>query len=134
MKNEFSEAWKSSSQPRKQRKYRYNAPLHVRKKFVNVHLSKELRKRYQTRNLQAKKGDKVTVLRGKFKKKTGKIEKIDLKESKIFIEGIHSTKRDGTKNLIPIQPSNIILTEILLDDKKRKAIIERKLKTKPTKK
>src|SRR3989338_176397 len=46
MKNKFSTKWKESKQPRKQRKYRANAPLHLRKKFVNVNLSKELRKKY----------------------------------------------------------------------------------------
>ena len=47
MKKKFSESWKSSKQVRKQRKYRYNAPLHIKQKFVNVHLAKELRKKYK---------------------------------------------------------------------------------------
>ncbi len=67
MKNKFSAKWKSSKQVRKQRKYRHNAPLHVKQKFVHVHLSKELKKKYQTRNLGLKKGDKVKVLRGQYR-------------------------------------------------------------------
>ena len=39
----------ASSQPRKQRKARYNASLHARGKFLNAPLSKELRQKYGTR-------------------------------------------------------------------------------------
>ena len=37
MKSIFSKSWVSSKQPRKQRKYRYNAPDHIKKKF-KVHM------------------------------------------------------------------------------------------------
>ncbi|MCL5675127.1 MAG: 60S ribosomal protein L26, partial [Candidatus Marsarchaeota archaeon] len=33
----------SSSKPRKQRWFRFNAPNHVRQKFASAHLSKELK-------------------------------------------------------------------------------------------
>ena len=42
MKKIFSKHWKSSKQPRKQRKYRAKAPLHIKRKLLNVNLSKEL--------------------------------------------------------------------------------------------
>ncbi|MCW1309534.1 MAG: 60S ribosomal protein L26, partial [Candidatus Nanoarchaeia archaeon] len=35
----WSKKWKSSKKPSKQRKYRYNAPLHIRRKFLSVNLS-----------------------------------------------------------------------------------------------
>ncbi|MDE1834655.1 MAG: 60S ribosomal protein L26, partial [Candidatus Micrarchaeota archaeon] len=34
-----------SSQPRKQRLFRANAPMHIRQNFVNVHISKDLAKK-----------------------------------------------------------------------------------------
>ena len=34
MKRKYSSSWKSSKQPRKQRKYRQNAPLHIKQKLV----------------------------------------------------------------------------------------------------
>ena len=49
MKKDFSKSWKSSRQPRKQRKYVFNAPLHIRHKLVSANLSKELRKKYGKR-------------------------------------------------------------------------------------
>src|SRR3989338_1833072 len=117
MEKKFSTAWKGSKQPKKQRKYRYNAPLHVKQKFIHAHLSKELRKKYKTRRLGLKKGDKVKVLRGQFKKHIGNVERIDLKKTKVYVSGIEITKKDGTKTTYPIAPSNLIITELELDDK-----------------
>ncbi|MBU0628315.1 MAG: 50S ribosomal protein L24 [Nanoarchaeota archaeon] len=126
MKKLFSTAWKSSSQKRKQRKYRHNAPLHIKQKFVHVHLSKELLKKYKKRNLGLKKGDKVTVVRGQFKKHQGTVDRIDLKKTRVYLTGIEITRKDGTKSTYPIHPSNLIITELSLDDKNRQKIIERK--------
>ena len=47
MKTEWSPGWKSSVQPRKQRKYRMNAPLHVKRKFMSAKLDKTLRERFR---------------------------------------------------------------------------------------
>ena len=45
MKKEFTTTWKESNQPRKQRKYLYNLPLHLRQKQMSATLDKELRKK-----------------------------------------------------------------------------------------
>ncbi len=119
MKKKFSTNWKKSKQPRKQRKYRHNAPLHIRGKFLNIHLSKELAKKHNLRRLRVRVGDKVKVARGKFKKKEGKVELVDLKKSKVVITGIEVSKKDGSKSRPLIQVSNLLITELNLDDKKR---------------
>lgn len=116
---EFSKNWKTSKKPKKQRKYRAKAPLHIKQKFVSVHLSKELRKKFQKRNLHVRKGDTVIVLRGQFRGKNGKVEKVDLKSSRVYITGMESTKKDGSKALYPFTPSNLMIKEIFADDKKR---------------
>ena len=121
MKKEFSKKWKASKQPRKQRKYLANAPLNLRKKLVSANLTKELRKKHEKRNIPLKKGDTVEIMRGKFKKQKGKIIKIDLKLSKVLIEGIQVKKQDGSKVGVKIQPSNLRIIELNLDDKKRSA-------------
>lgn len=112
MKKKFSTHWKGSKQPRKQRKYLANAPLHLRKKFVSINLSKELRKKEGKRNLPAKKGDKVKIFSGKFKGKTGKILEVNLKRSKIIVENIQAKKQDGSKANIKLQPSNLQIIEL----------------------
>lgn len=126
MKQKFSKTWNRSKQPRKQRKYRYNAPLSTKSKFMGSHLSKELREKYNKRSIVIRKGDSVKVLRGQFKKKTGKVDRVDIKKTKVYINGIDITKKDGTKALYPINPSNIMITALNLDDKKRKKSLERK--------
>jgi len=126
MKNKFSTNLKKSKQPRKQRRYRYNAPLHIKQKFIHVHLSKELKQKYKKKNIGLKKGDKVKILRGQFKGRTGSIDKIDLKNSKTIITGVEISKKDGSKIHYPIAVSNLIVTELNVEDKKRKKILERK--------
>ena len=126
MKKRFSNSWKSSKKPRKQRKYRANAPLHIRGRFLNVNLSKDLRKKYGKRSIRVRKGDKVRIMRGSFKKKEGGIERVDTKKSRVYISKIESEKKEGSKALIPIQPSNLMILELNLDDKKRKEKLERK--------
>ena len=127
MKKKFSTKWKSSKQPRKQRKYLANAPLHIRKKFVSVNLSKELRKENGKRNLPVKKGDLVKIMRGKFKGKRGKILEVKLKLSKVTVEGIQVKKQDNSKVNIKLQPSNLQIVELNLEDEKR---LKRKAKIK----
>lgn len=122
----FSKSWVKSKKVKKQRKYRYNAPLNIKHKFLSTHLSKDLIKKYKKRNIPLRKGDKIKIIRGQFKKKEGKIEKVLLKKSKVYIENIQITKKDGSKAYLPINPSNIIITELNLTDKKRKQSLERK--------
>ena len=124
----FSTSWKRSTQPRRQRKYRYNAPLHVKQKLVHVHLSADLRKKYDTRNVQVRKGDKIKILRGKFSKKEGKVERVNLKRERVFVTGIEFIKKDGSKVYAPLSPSNLMIIELNLDDKKRKKKLEQKTK------
>ena len=126
MKKKFSTSWESSKKPRKQRKYRINAPLHIKGKFLNAVLSKELRKKYGKKSLRARKGDKVRIMRGSFKKKEGAIERVNTKKGVVYINKIEVEKKEGSKVPRPIQPSNIMILELNLDDKKRKEKLERK--------
>ncbi|MCH8945807.1 MAG: 50S ribosomal protein L24 [Nanoarchaeota archaeon] len=128
MKKKFSKNWKSSKQPRKQRKYLANAPLHIRKKFVSVNLSKELRKSQSRRNIPVKKGDTIKIMRGKFKGKEGKVTEVKLKISKVSVEGIQVKKQDNSKVNIRLQPSNLQIIKLNMEDKKR---FNRKLRTVP---
>jgi len=112
MKKKFSKHWKVSSQPRKKRKYVANAPLHIKRKFVHVNLSKDLRKKLGKRNISIKKDDKVKIKRGKFKGKEGKVLEVNLKKSKIIIEGIQVKKMDGSKANVKMQPSNLQIIEL----------------------
>ena len=133
VKTSFVKSWNKSTQPRKQRKYRYNAPLHLKRKFLHIHLLPALREKYGIRNVQVKKGDKAKVMRGKFAKKEGKVERVDLKNGKVYIVGIEMIKKEGTKLPISLTPSNLMIIDLDLSDKKRKEKIERNLKSEKAK-
>ena len=122
----WSKSWKSSVSPRKQRNYVSDAPLHVRRKLIVANLSKELRKKYNKRSVVLRKGDKVTVMRGSNKGKSGKIKEIEIRNLKVLVDGVDRVKKDGSKIDIRLQPSNLMVTELVLDDKKRKNMLERK--------
>ena len=126
MKKKFSLNWIGSKQPRKQRKYVKNAPLNILKNFIRANLSKELRQKLGKRNVGVRKGDAVKIVRGQFKGTLGKIEKVWLKRSKIYVDTVTLPKRDGSKRFYPLSPSNLQVTELVLEDKKRKKVLERK--------
>ncbi len=130
MEKKFSNAWISSKQPRKQRKYLANAPLHTKRKIISSNLSKELRKKYGKRATPLKKGDVVKIMRGKFKGKTGKVLSIKTKLQKIILEGIQIQKKDGSKVNFPLRHSNLQIIELNLEDKKRVEVLNRGLKKK----
>ena len=119
MKSRFSKKWKSSKQPRKKRKYLANAPLHIKRKFLGATLSKELRKKFGRRSIEVRKGDEVKIMRGKFKKRQGKVAVVDVKNTRISIEGINITKKDGTKVNVWFHPSNVMITSLNLEDPRR---------------
>jgi large subunit ribosomal protein L24 len=114
-----------SKKPRKQRKFLYKAPLHLRRKMISAHLSKELREQYKRRSLPLRKGDEVKVMRGEFKGTIGKVIKIDTKKYKVYVDTVKKKRSVGTEYLVPISPSNLMIVKLNLDDKYRLKILER---------
>jgi large subunit ribosomal protein L24 len=110
----------ASTQPRKQRKARYNAPIHVRGKYLHAPLSPELRKTYNHRRTRVVKGDTVKVLRGDFAGTSGLVDEVDGKSGMLFVHGVSSTKADGTEVPRPVNPSNVQITKLNLKDSMRK--------------
>jgi ribosomal protein uL24 len=94
---------------RKARKAFFKAPLHQRRKSLHVHLSKELREKLKKRTQLVKKGNRVKILVGKWKGVEGEVELVDLKSRKIYVKDITIKKTDGSKVLVPIDPSNVML-------------------------
>ena len=119
MKKKFSTKWKASKQPRKQRKYRHQATLHVLGRFLRAPLSKELAKKNGVKRARIVVGDKVKVMVGKFRGKEGKIEMIRLKKSKAVITGIEVSKKDGSKSRPLFHASNLMIIDLNLENKKR---------------
>jgi len=121
-------AFSNSIQPRKQRKARYNAPLHERQKLVHAHVSKEARAKAQTskRSTAVRAGDRVKVMRGSFSGKSGKVSEVDLASLKVYVEGMTVRKAKGREALVALEPSNLVIMELDVSDKRRKEALARK--------
>jgi large subunit ribosomal protein L24 len=108
-----------SKQPRKQRKARYTAPLHLRSGLLSAPLSSELRSEYKKRSIRVVKGDTVKVLRGESTGTEGVVEAVDTGRYRIIVEGVSIPKSDGTEMPRPIDPSNVQIVKLNLKDAKR---------------
>jgi ribosomal protein L24p/L26e, archaeal/eukaryotic len=108
-----------SSQPRKQRKARYDAPAHMRSKFLNAPLSDALKEKYSKKTLRVVKGDTVKITRGDHVGEEGVVDGVDTTNAKIIVHGVTSTKVDGTEVPRPIDASKVEITKLKLDDKRR---------------
>ena len=75
-----------------------------------------------------RKGDTVKIMRGQFKKKTGKVDRVDLQRLRVYTDVAFQMKRDGSKALYPLDPSNLQIMDLSLDDKRRRAALERNIR------
>lgn len=108
-------------------------PLHLKHKLFNAKLSKELREKYGVKRLPVRVGDVVKIIRGDFAGHEGKVVDIDLRRTRIFIEGVQMKKADGTPVYRPIHPSKVIIVKLDVSDKYRLKIVERRKKVQVTK-
>ncbi|WOF15507.1 50S ribosomal protein L24 [Methanoplanus sp. FWC-SCC4] len=116
----------ASSQPRKQRKARYNAPAHMRGKFLNASLSKELKEKYGKCSFRVVEGDTVKVLRGDFKGEEAVVDSVNTEAGTVLVHGVSVTKVDGTEVPRPVYASNVQIVKLNLNDKLREGRLEGK--------
>ena len=112
--------------PRKQRKRLYQAPAHIRHKLMTAPLSPELLGQRGVKALPVRKGDTVRVMRGVHKGFDGKISRVDLANYRVYLEGLTREKVDGTTVFVGMHPSKVMIRNLNLNDKIRKAILERR--------
>ena len=121
----MKKAAEKSRQPRKQRKARYNAPLHTLHKFMSAPLSQELQGKYGKRSFPLRRGDTVRILRGDDKGKEGKVRSVNLKKEKLTVEGVVVARSDLSEVPRPVHPSNVMITKLELKDKLRESALQR---------
>lgn len=114
------------TRPYKNRLVRRTVPYHHKKAIFNCHLSKDLRNKYKVRTLPVRKDDQVSILRGKFAGLNKRVTTISFKKGKIQLEGVKTTKTDGTEIFHYIDPSNCIITSLGKLDEGRKKILTRR--------
>src|SRR3990170_2373823 len=112
--------------PGKQRKMLFNAPAHLRHKIMSAPLSPELVKSRGAKTLPVRKGDTIRIMRGDHKGFEGKIQRVDLSDYRIYVEGLTREKVDGTAIFVSVHPSKVMIKTLGLDDKWRKEILKKK--------
>ena len=122
----FSVAWKSSRKASKQRKFRMNSPLHIKRSFLAAPLAEDLIRKYGTRTVSLREGDSIKVARGEFRGLVGKVNAISLKKGTVSVDGAGRVRKDGTKSFFPLKPSNLLAIELNIEDKRRIASLTRK--------
>ena len=114
-----------SSSRRKSRRAHFTAASHQRRVIMSASLSKELQNKYSVRSLPVRKDDEVTVVRGTYKNREGKVTAVYRKKFVIHVERITREKANGATVNVGVHPSKCVITRLKLD-KDRKAILERK--------
>lgn len=113
-----------SKQPHKQRNETARAPLHQRQKQIHATLSDDLRDEYDTRRTRVNAGDTVEVMRGDHAGSEGEVLTVDLTEQVIHVEDVTIETADGEEVPRPLEPSNVRITDLDLEDDRREARLE----------
>ena len=88
------------------------------------HLSSELRERHGKRSVRPRVGDTVRIVKGEYKDIEGKVTRVDSRAGKVMVEGVTHEKTKGGTSPVPISSSNVMITNLALDDKIRKKKLE----------
>ena len=110
-----------SSKPRKQRRFRFNAPLHERQHFTHAHLDKALRAKLGIKKaaVQICKGDTVKVMEGSKKGTTGKVTSVSLRSGRITLDSLIKKNAKAKEFGVTVHASNVYITDLNLKDKYR---------------
>jgi large subunit ribosomal protein L24 len=87
-------------------------------------LSSSLKSKYTTNSMRVRPGDSVKLFRGEYSGIEGKVQKVFPSEGTVTIEGVTREKIAGGTAPIRVHTSNVVLTNVNLDDKFRRAKLE----------
>jgi large subunit ribosomal protein L24 len=87
-------------------------------------LSSELRERHGKRSVRPRVGDTVRIVKGEYKDIEGKITGVDSRVGMVMVEGVTHEKTKGGTSPVPISSSNVVITNLALEDKIRKKKLE----------
>eukprot|EP00210_Caulerpa_lentillifera_P006152 g5879.t1 len=114
-----------SNQRRKSRKAHFTAPSHERRILMSSRLSPELRNKYGVKSMPIRKDDEITIVRGTYKGREGKVVQVYRKKWVIHVERVTREKVTGATPSVGIQPSKVVITKLKID-KDRKALLEKR--------
>jgi large subunit ribosomal protein L26e len=94
---------------------------------MSAPLNKELKEKHGVRAVPIRRDDEVSVVRGTYKGREGKVVAVYRKKWVIHIERITREKVNSATVNVGIDPSKVVITKLKID-KDRKALLERKAK------
>merc|ERR1719399_2659458 len=96
---------------------------------MSAPLSKDPRTKYSVRSLPIRRDDEVMIMRGHYHDREGKVTQVYRKKWVIHVDRVTRDKANGQTTQVGIRPSKVMITKLKLD-KDRKALLERKNRTK----
>ncbi|GMI47650.1 hypothetical protein TrCOL_g5430 [Triparma columacea] len=111
-----------SSSRRKSRKAHFGADSESRRKLMVANLSKELQAKYGVRSMPVRVDDEVTVVRGSFKNREGKIVACPRRKFVIHIERVTREKANGATIQVGINASKVVITKLKMDADRKKSL------------
>jgi len=100
---------------------------------MSIHLSKDLKAKYNVRSIPVRKDDTVQIMRGFYKGKSSIVQTVYRRRWCVYDEKIVKKKVNGQSAQIPFDSSNLKVTALRLDAD-RKSMIARKQKKSDAKK
>jgi len=115
----------SSSKPVKVRKVLANSSTKDKAlKLARAMLSTNLKAKYATNSVRVRPGDSVKLVRGEYAGVEGKIQKVFPQEGRVTVEGVTREKIAGGTTPLRIHTSNVVVTNLNLEDKFRRQKLE----------
>jgi len=114
----------SVRRPSKQRKKIYEAQGQSLRKLLAASLSEELQATQGRRSYPVRKGDTVKILRGDYAGIEGKVNDVDTRGQRLFVEGVTREMTSGTSTNVSVHSSKVMITKLNLDDKWRSESIK----------
>jgi len=114
----------SVRRPSKQRKKIYEAQGQRLRKLLAASLSEELQMAQGRKSYPVRKGDTVKILRGDYAGVEGKVNDVDTRGQRLFVEGVTREMTSGTSTNVSVHTSKVMITKLNLDDKWRSESIK----------
>ena len=115
-----------TKKPGKQRRRMLTGVYHVKRKLLVAPIDKPLVKQVNRKRAPLRKGDTVKILVGDNKGKTSVVEKVNYDKGLVYLKDVKVTNSRGQEKLLPFQASNLVITDLISNDKKR--FVEKKSK------
>ncbi|HYA10523.1 MAG TPA: 50S ribosomal protein L24 [Thermoplasmata archaeon] len=102
--------------PRRQRRSLYTAPTSERRRRMTVLLSRELRRRFQKRNVPVRKGDTVRVLQGSFAGREERVARVSRRDYSVTLDNVTLKTAEEKLKPLALRTAHLVITRLNLAD------------------